>query len=106
MREKVSLDEMIALSKKFADAFSYAKSIDTDTLLKEFDQLEYKAFGYPAVMIWRIAHQNEPWTSSLRNDINWEEPTIQFDALTPKESVEKLYAWCVHKGYLSMPNVF
>ena len=86
-------------SPAFGNALLYAGHLSTDELFAVFDQLIYKAFGFPAVMLYKMEH-NDYWEAGLRNDVNWGEPKIDCKGKTAKDAMILMYAWCVHKGYL------
>jgi hypothetical protein len=99
--KEYTIAEMIQASYTFASAYTYAQSIDTDSLFELFDKIEYKAFGFGAVQLWKVTDEPK-WDSCLRNDSSWKEQKLDYSGKTAKQALEKLYAWCVYKGYL--PN--
>ena len=99
MIKELTTDELKQSSPAFCNALLYAGHLSTDELFAVFDQLKYKAFGFPAVMLYKMKH-NEYWEAGLRNDVNWEEPKIDCKGKTAKDAMVLMYAWCVHKGYL------
>ena len=99
MIKELTTDELKQSSPAFCNALLYAGHLSTDELFAVFDQLKYKAFGFPAVMLYKMEH-NDYWEAGLRNDVNWVEPKIDCKGKTAKDAMVLMYAWCVHKGYL------
>jgi hypothetical protein len=99
MIKELTIDELKQSSPAFCNALLYAGHLSTDELFAVFDQLKYKAFGFPAVMLFKMEHNNH-WEAGLRNDVNWEEPKIDCKGKTAKDAMVLMYALCVHKGYL------
>lgn len=99
MIKELTTDELKQSSSAFCNALLYAGHLSTDELFEVFDQLKYKAFGFPAVMLYKIEH-HDYWEAGLRNDVNWKEPKIDCKGKTAKDAMVLMYAWCVHKGYL------
>ena len=97
--KELTVDELKRSSPDFCNALSYAGKLSTDDLFAIFDQLKYKAFGYAAVMLYKM-DRDDYWEASLRNDVKWEEPSIDCKGKTAKEAMVLMYAWCVHNKYL------
>jgi hypothetical protein len=74
--------------------------LSTDELLKRLEGVKYKAYGFPMVMLWRVVDDHhEQWSCKLRNEQKWKEAK-DCDGSTPKEALQKLYNYCIEKGYL------
>ena len=99
MIKELTTDELKQSSPAFCNALLYAEHLSTDELFAVFDQLKYKAFGFPAVMLYKMEH-NDYWEAGLRNDVHWKEPKIDCKGKTAKDAMVLMYAWCVHNGYL------
>ena len=92
--------EELEQNEVFRNALSTANSLSTDELLEAFEKVEYKAFGFPAVSVWKFKHENY-WQAELRNYMFWQEPKLECKGETAKDAIALLYAWCVYKGFLS-----
>jgi hypothetical protein len=101
MLDRITKDELLQSSPDFANAMLAAGLLSTDELFKKFEQLDYKAFGFAAVQLWKFTH-DDYWQAGLRNDVNWKEPKLDCIGKTAKEALSLLYGWCVHKGYLKI----
>ena len=101
MIKELTTDELKQSSPAFCNALLYAGHLSTDELFEKFEQLDYKAFGFAAVQIWKLSNENY-WDCGLRNDVNWKEPKLDCVGKTVKEALSLLYGWCVHKNYLKL----
>lgn len=99
MIEELTTDELKQSSPAFCNALLYAGQLSTDELFAVLEQIKYKAFGFEAVMLYKMKHYDY-WEAGLRNDANWKEPKLKCVGKTAKEAMALMYAWCVHKGYL------
>ena len=100
MLDKLTVDELTTSSPAFANAMLAAGHLSTEELFAKLEQVKYEAFGFPAVQVWRMLSLGEEWECGLRNDTRWKEPKLECTGKTVKEALTKLYAWCVHRGYL------
>ena len=101
MADKLNIEDLKKSSPDFCRALEHAQKLSTDEIFVVFNELKYKAFGFAAVMVYKMEH-NEYWEANLRNDVNWEEPKIDCIGKTVKEAMALMYGWCIHKGYLKI----
>lgn len=102
--EDKTLQELKKSSVKFREALSFANTLSADELFRCFNRIKYEAHGFPAIMIYRIerdANYDSYWEANLRNDVNWQEPKVECKGYAAKGAMALMYAWCIHKGYLS-----
>lgn len=103
MVDKITIDELKKSSPAFCNALQYIEKLSTDEIFEIFNQLDYKAFGHAAIMLYKMK-RDDFWEASLRNDVNWKEPKLDCVGKTPKEAMILMYGWCIHKGYLPSVN--
>ena len=99
MLDRITVDELTTSSPAFANAMLAAGHLSTDELFDKFEQLDYKAFGFSAIQLWKLTGENY-WQAGLRNDVNWKEPKLECVGKTVKDALSLMFGWCVHKGYL------
>jgi hypothetical protein len=83
-----------------AAAYSYAESLDTDTLFTKFNTLSYPTLGFPAVLLYKVSDQ-PMWKAGLRNE-EFSGVEIICAGSTAKQAMVALFAYCVYKNYLKL----
>lgn len=91
-------------SETYLNAVKYAQTISTDDLLTIYNQLDYPAFGFPALQVYKRTEGGK-WTVMNRNEKNWKEEKEECSGKTMREALIKHYAYCVSMGYLPKPKL-
>lgn len=100
---KLNLLDLINTSPTFERALVYADKLTTDELFEKFDKLDYPAYGFPMIMVYKSSGENAlhpEWRASLRNPKDWKEPSLDCKGNTIHEAIKLMYAWCIYKEYL------
>ena len=101
MEQKLTVAGLKEISPIFNEAVEFAKKLSTDELFEKLDHVQYKAFGYPAVMLYKMDSKSY-WEAGLRNEPDWEVPKLDCKGKTAKDAITVLFAWCAYKGYLKI----
>lgn len=94
--ETIDREALLLESIDFAFAYSLAKKMDFEELAERVSNIHYESFGAGALMLFRWQHTNM-WDFGLRNQKDWQEKLISFQAPTLRETFSWAYAWAVYK---------
>ena len=79
--------------------FNTNESLELSRLLNELEKVNYPAFGFGSVTLFRLTGKDEQWKAILRNPTNYKDMP-KFEGNTPLEAVKLIYAYCVEQKYL------
>ena len=101
MKTNSEKPDLLKTSLAFSAALASAVQLSTDDLLELFKKLNYKSFGFPALMLY-MNPEDGLWSAVLRNNRDWKGDVPECKSNTAKGSLDLMYAYCIIMGYL--PN--